>query len=193
MRKIFAVVLSMLMIFSLTACGGEKKSADVQDTKTKILVAYFSCTGSTKTLAENTAEVLKADLYEIKPKVPYTSEDLNWNDETTRATVEQRTENSRPELADTNANIDKYDAIVIAYPVWWHIAPKIIETFMESYDFSGKKIIPICTSGGSDITASVDRLKNSFGKNATWLDGKCFFKNYSKEEIKTFFDSVELK
>jgi len=125
MRKIFAVALSMLMIFSLTACGGEKKSADVQDTKTKILVAYFSCTGSTKTLAENAAEVLKADLYEIKPKVPYTSEDLNWKDETTRATVEQRDENARPELADKNANIENYDTVIIAYPIWWHTAPRI--------------------------------------------------------------------
>lgn len=198
MKKIFAMILSMLMIFSLTACGGgtnEKNSAEKQNgpSKNKILVAYFSCTGNTKTLAENTAEVLKADLYEIKPKIPYTAEDLNWNDETTRATVEQRDEKSRPELADKDAKIENYDTIIIAYPVWWHIAPKIIDTFMESYNFSGKKVMAICTSGGSDIGSSVDGLKAVAGKDVTWLDGKCFFKSFTKDEVKIFFDGVELK
>lgn len=202
MRKIFLFLLSALMIFTLTACGNEgggdteKKSAETQQTtaeKSKILVAYFSCTGSTKTLAENAAEVLNADLYEIKPKVPYTAEDLNWNDETTRATSEQRTENARPELADKDANIGQYETIIVAYPIWWHIAPKIIETFMESYDFSGKKVMAIATSGGSDIGASADGLKQIAGQNVTWLEGKCFFKNYAKEDVKNFFDGIELK
>lgn len=202
MRKIFVMILSLLMIFSLTACGGnggtvEKKSAETQTqtepAKNKILVAYFSCTGNTKTLAENAAEVLKADLYEIKPKVPYTSNDLNWNDETTRATVEQRDEKSRPELADKDAKIENYDTIIIAYPIWWHIAPKIIDTFMESYDFNGKKVMAICTSGGSDLGGSVDGLKEISGKNITWLDGKCFFNSFSKSEVKNFFDGVDLK
>ena len=202
MKKIFVMILSLLMIFSVTGCGGneggnEKKSAETQtqteSAKNKILVAYFSCTGNTKTLAENSAEVLKADLYEIKPKIPYTSEDLNWNDETTRATVEQRTEKARPELADKDAKIENYDTIIIAYPIWWHVAPRIIDTFMESYDFSGKKVMAISTSGGSDITASVDELKAISGKNITWLDGKCFFNSFSKSDVKTFFDGVELK
>lgn len=196
MKRIFLLLLSMLMIFSLTGCGGdEKKSAELQNTteKGKILVVYFSCTGNTKTLAENTAEVLKADLYEIKPKIPYTAEDLNYNLETTRATVEQRNEKARPELADKNAPTDQYETIVLAYPIWWHIAPRIIETFMESYDFSGKKIIPITTSGGSDIGSSVDGLKEISSKNITWIDGKCFFKNYSKDDVKIFFDGIDLK
>lgn len=198
MRKIFFILLSVLMIFTLTACGGgadEKKSADApkEPVKSKILVAYFSCTGNTKTLAENTAEILKADLYEIKPKIPYTTEDLNYKDESTRATVEQRDEKSRPELADKDANIAQYETIVLAYPIWWHIAPRIMETFLESYDFSGKKIIPIATSGGSDLVESVDVLKKISGQNVNWIDGKCFFKNASKEDVKTFFDGVDLK
>lgn len=195
MRKLFAMLLTLMMSFTLTACNGDEKSADSEKTseKNKILVAYFSCTGSTKNLAETSAEILKADLYEIKPAVPYTTEDLNYKDETTRATVEQRNQTARPELADKNANIGQYDIIVIAYPIWWHTAPKIIETFLESYDFSGKKILPICTSGGSDIIESVDNLKNLPLKKVQWLEGKCFFKNPAPEQIKAYFGSVNLQ
>ncbi|MBR6013593.1 MAG: NAD(P)H-dependent oxidoreductase [Selenomonadaceae bacterium] len=195
MKKLFAMLLTLMMSFTLTACNGDEKSADSEkiSEKNKILVAYFSCTGSTKNLAETSAEILKADLYEIKPAVPYTTEDLNYKDETTRATVEQRNQTARPELADKNANIGQYDIIVIAYPIWWHTAPKIIETFLESYDFSGKKILPICTSGGSDIIESVDNLKNLPLKNVQWLEGKCFFKNPAPEQIKAYFGSVNLQ
>ena len=195
MRKIFLIILSVMMIFSLTGCGdsvSEKNSANSQN-HSKILVAYFSCTGNTKNLAENAADILQADLYEIKPKVPYTPEDLNYKDETARATAEQRDEKARPELADKNLNLGQYNTVVIAYPIWWHIAPRIIETFLESYDFSGKKIIPICTSGGSDLVESVDNLKNISGNKVEWIEGKCFFKNYTKDEIKRYFDTLNLK
>ena len=169
MKKILTLLLSAFMIFTLTACGsdGEKNSAQEKTSASetekqtsnstptkKNLVVYFSCTGKTKTLAENAAEVLQADLYEIKPEVAYTAEDLNWRDETTRATVEQRDESARPALADKNAPVSDYQNIIIAFPIWWGIAPRIIETFVETYDLSGKNIIPICTSGGSDIGTS---------------------------------------
>ena len=201
MKKIFTLLLSALTIFTLTACGTaneEKNSAEpAKETATtssdkKILVAYFSCTDTTKTLAENAAEVLNADLYEIKPEIPYTAEDLNWHDETTRATVEQRDEKVRPALADKNANIANYETIIIAFPIWWGVAPRIIDTFVESYDFSGKNILPICTSGGSDIGASADYLKTITNGAASWKSGKCFFKNVDKDEVKNYFDNLKL-
>ena len=200
MKKIFSILMMALMIFTLTGCGevAEDKTAEpakespaTAPTK-KVLVAYFSCTGTTKTLAENAAEVLQADLYEIKPEVPYTEKDLNWRDETTRATVEQRDESSRPALADKNAPVAQYETIVIAFPIWWGIAPRIIDTFVESYDFSNKKIIPICTSGGSEVGASADYLKSLASDSATWFDGKSFFKNGTKDDLKNYFDSLGL-
>ena len=202
MKKIFMVLLSALMIFTLTACGEvveDKKSEPAKETSAaapesskKTLVAYFSCTGTTKKLAESAAEILQADLYEIKPETPYTETDLNWRDETTRATVEQRDEKFRVPLADKNAPVADYENIIIAFPVWWGVAPRIIDTFVETYDFSGKKIIPICTSGGSDIGTSADYLKQIAKGNPTWLDGKCFFKNANKDEIKDYFKSLGL-
>ena len=206
MRKIFTILLAVLTIFTMTACGSEEQTAAVEkETKSetsapttkissdkKILVAYFSCTGTTKTLAENAAEVLNADLYAITPKIPYTEEDLNWHDETTRATVEQRDESVRPELMETDANFDQYDTIVIAFPIWWGIAPRIIDSFVENYDFSGKTLIPICTSGGSDIGTSGDYLKQVAKGSPVWKDGKSFMKNGSKEDLKNYFDGLGL-
>lgn len=196
MKKFLVLILSMLMIFTVTGCGGDKK-ADVKNEseKNKILVAYFSCTGNTKTLAETAAKILNADLYEIKPEIPYTPEDLNYNDETARATVEQRVnpETTRPALADKNANIAQYETVVIAYPIWWHTAPRIICTFLESYDFTNKKIIPISTSGGSDIQGSVDELKNLY-KNLDLTDGRNFFKGDDiNADLESYFKSMKLK
>lgn len=201
MKKIFFGIFSALLIFFVTACGNsgeneksanaEKVSANAENkTESKILVAYFSCTGTTKNLAESAAEILNADLYKIKPKTPYTSEDLNYSDETTRSTVEQKDEKIRPELADKNANIEKYQTIVIAYPIWWNQEPRIIDTFIESYNFDGKKILPISTSGGSDITASADHLRKI--AKGDWKDGKCFMRGYSKDDLKNWLDSQNL-
>ena len=197
MKKFLILLMSALMILSLTACGGveEKNSAaenQTPATEKKFLVAYFSCTSTTKTLAENVAEVLGADLYEIKPETAYTAEDLNWRDETTRATVEQRDEKSRPALADKNANISGYKNIIIAFPIWWGVEPRIIDTFIESYDFSGKTVIPIATSGQSEIGSSGDNLKALASPSADFKDGKSFVKNTSKDEVKKFFDSLGL-
>ena len=202
MKKILTALMSVLMILTLTACGGtdEKKSAATETstatapaaTEKKFLVAYFSATGTTKTLAENVAKVLDADLYEIKPAVPYTTEDLNWRDETTRATVEQRDEKVRPELADKDAKISDYKNIVIAFPIWWGVEPRIIDTFIESYDFSGKTVIPICTSGGSDIGSCSDNLKALATPSADFKTGKSFFKKFDEDAIKNYFDSLGL-
>ena len=105
----------------------------------KKLVAYFSASGTTKTSAEKIAKLLNCDIYEIKPKVKYETKDLNWNDPNSRTTIECKNRACRPELADKNANIANYDTIILGFPVWWYLAPNIILTFLESYDFSGKK------------------------------------------------------
>ena len=195
MKKFFLMMLSVMIILFLTVCSNSdaavgSKSPTEEVAGEKILVAYFSCTGNTKTLAQNIAEAIGADLYEVKPAVPYSSKDLDYQDETTRATVEQRDENSRPALANKNLNVAQYQTVIIAYPIWWGVEPKIIDTFVESYNFIGKTIIPVCTSGGSDIRASEDHLKDLVS-GADWKRGKLFSKNASVAEIKSWFDGLK--
>ena len=137
----------------------------------KKLVAYFSASGSTARLAKQLAEAAGADLYEIRPAVPYTSEDLNWQNKQSRSSVEMSDHSSRPEIADKNADIAAYDTIYVGFPVWWYIAPTIINSFLESYDFSGKKIILFATSGGSGFGKAVDNLKPS-APDAEIIEGK---------------------
>jgi len=137
----------------------------------KKLVAYFSASGNTARLAKNLAEAAGADLYEIRPAVPYTSADLNWQNKQSRSSVEMSNHSSRPELADKSADIAVYDTIFVGFPVWWYIAPTIINSFLESYDFSGKKIILFATSGGSGFGKAVQNLKLSV-PNAEIIEGK---------------------
>ncbi|MBP5431897.1 flavodoxin [Ruminococcus sp.] len=137
----------------------------------KKLVAYFSASGSTARLAKQLAEAAGADLYEIRPAVPYTSADLNWQNKQSRSSVEMSDHSSRPELADKNADIAAYETIYVGFPVWWYIAPTIINSFLESYDFSGKKIILFATSGGSGFGKAVENLKPS-APDAEIIEGK---------------------
>lgn len=125
------------------------------------LVAYFSCTGTTKSVAEILADVAGADLYEIKPEVPYTNADLNWMDKKSRSSVEMKDPSSRPAIAGKVSNMMEYEVVFVGFPIWWYTAPNIINTFLESYDFSGKTIIPFATSGGSGFGKTVEKLKNS--------------------------------
>lgn len=127
----------------------------------KKLVAYFSASGITAGVAKKLAKEANADIYEIKPSVPYTKADLNWQDKNSRSSIEMSDHNSRPEIADKNADISKYDTIYLGFPIWWYIAPTIINTFLESYDFSGKKIILFATSGGSGFGKTVQNLQLS--------------------------------
>ena len=125
------------------------------------LVAYFSASGNTASLANKLAAAAGADICEIRPAVPYTKDDLNWMNKQSRSSVEMSDKSSRPEIADINVDIAKYDTIYIGFPVWWYIAPTIIKTFLESADFSGKKIILFATSGGSGFGKTVENLKTS--------------------------------
>ena len=154
----------------------------------KKLVAYFSASGTTARVAKNLANAAGADLYEIKPAVPYSRADLNWMDKQSRSSVEMRDSASRPALADTDANIAAYDTIFIGFPIWWYIAPTIINTFLEAYDFSGKKVVLFATSGGSGFGKAVSSLQPSAPK-AEIIAGEILNGNPNYKKLKAFADT----
>lgn len=156
----------------------------------KTLVAYFSATGTTAGVAKKLAEAAGAALYEIKPQELYTAADLNWQDKNSRSSVEMADKSSRPELADKNAPISDYDTLFLGFPIWWHVAPTIINTFLESYDFNGKKIVLFATSGGSDFGNTVKELEPST-KGAAITAGKVLSKNATIDSLKSWL--AELK
>ena len=137
----------------------------------KKLVAYFSASGVTKSAAEHLAKAAGADLFEIKPAVPYTRADLDWTNKKSRSSVEMNNPGSRPEIAERLSNLEDYDTVFIGFPIWWYVAPTIINTFVESYDFSGKTIIPFATSGGSGMGKTIEVLK-PLCPGANWEKGK---------------------
>ena len=155
----------------------------------KTLVAYFSASGVTAKLAKNLTEAAGADLYEIKPAVTYTNADLNWQDKKSRSSVEMNDKTFRPAIADTDANIADYDTIFVGFPIWWYVAPTIINTFLEAYDFSGKTIILFATSGGSGMGNSAKELRLSVSDSAVIKDGKRFSANASVSELKEWVNS----
>lgn len=159
----------------------ESASADVAQSST-ILTAYFSATGTTKGVAEKIAEAADADLYEIVPAVPYTDDDLNYNSDSSRTTEEQNDDNSRPEIAGEVPNWDDYTIVCLGYPIWWGEAPRIMDTFVESYNFEGKTVIPFCTSGSSGVGSSAKNLK-ALSNGGVWEDGARFNGSVSEEEI----------
>ena len=163
-----------------------------ETTDGKVLVAYFSCTGNTRGLAERIASAIDADLYEIVPEEPYTDVDLNYNDSSTRATVEQNDPNARPAISSSVDNIEQYDVLFLGYPIWWGQAPKIISTFLENCDLSGKTIVPFCTSGSSPVGSSATNLHSS-AQNADWLDGTRFSSSVSDGDIESWLNDIDLK
>ena len=138
----------------------------------KKLVAYFSASGTTKKAAERLAKATGADLFEIKPKVPYSSADLNWMDKKSRSTVEMNDPSSRPAIADKVEHMEQYDTVYVGFPIWWYVAPTIINTFLESYDFSGKTVIPFATSGGSGMGKTEAVLHVLCPDSVNWKSGK---------------------
>ncbi len=158
----------------------------------KSLVVYFSASGITKKLAENLAEATDADLYEIKPEVAYTSTDLNWTDKQERSTIEMHDKTFRPPMAEKNANIAKYDVIYLGFPIWWYVAPTIINTFLEAYDFTGKTIVLFATSGGSGFGNTIRELEGSC-PGAKLMEGKVFSRRQSTEDLKSWVDCISMK
>ncbi|MGN0251675.1 MAG: flavodoxin [Oliverpabstia sp.] len=147
----------------------------------KKLVAYFSASGTTRKIAEMIAQAAEADLFEIMPKQPYSKADLNWMDKKSRSSVEMSDKKFRPEIIEPDFLINKYDEIILGFPIWWYVAPTIINTFLESYDLTGKKIVLFATSGGSGFGNTVSELKES-APNAVMVEGKVFNKT-TKQEI----------
>ena len=146
------------------------------------LVAYFSASGVTAKVAESLSEAIGADLYEIEPEVPYTKADLDWMDKQSRSTIEMNNPASRPSIKEMRDNMDDYDTVFVGFPVWWYVAPTIINTFLESYDLTGKTIIPFATSGGSSMGRTNEKLLPSCN-GAVLLEGKILNQNVSAEEM----------
>lgn len=137
----------------------------------KTLVAYFSASGVTARVAKEIAQAVDADLYEIRPEIPYTSADLNWMNKQSRSSIEMNDPACRPAIAQPVQNIDQYDTILIGFPIWWYVEPRIIDTFLENYNFSGKKLIPFATSGGSGIEKAEKSMK-SHCPQGVWAKGQ---------------------
>jgi len=184
-RKIIFSLFILLILFIVSGCGKEDNSisnnnSDDVKTSSNSIVLYFSATGTTKKIAERIASKSGSELIEIIPKVAYTSDDLNYNSDC-RANREQNDSSARPEIKNT-IDISKYDVIYLGYPIWWGTNPKIILTLLDNYDFTGKTIIPFCTSGSTGISGSVNDLRN-YNSKLDIKDGKRFSASSTDEEI----------
>ena len=158
----------------------------------KKLVAYFSASGVTAKVADMLADAVGADIYEIRPEVPYTKADLNWMDKKSRSTIEMNDRTSRPAIADKNAKVEQYDTIFLGFPIWWYRAPSIINTFLESYNFSGKKIILFATSGGSKFGKTVEELKVSVPATCEIIEGKLLNGKQSIPVIRNWTEALDI-
>ncbi|MBD5530280.1 MAG: flavodoxin [Lachnospiraceae bacterium] len=170
----------------------DEEDTEVSETQeNRVLVAYFSATNTTKGVAEHIANGLNADIYEIIPEEPYTDADLNYNDNNSRSTFEMNDPSSRPAISGSVENMEQYDIVFIGYPIWWGDAPRIVSTFVESYDFSGKTIVPFCTSGSSGIGSSAANLEQ-LTSGAEWLSGQRLRGSDSQETVMEWIDSLGL-
>ena len=158
----------------------------------KKLVAYFSASGVTAKVADMLADAVGADIYEIRPEVPYTKADLNWMDKKSRSTIEMNDRTSRPAIADKNAKVEQYDTIFLEFPIWWYRAPSIINTFLESYNFSGKKIILFATSGGSKFGKTVEELKVSVPATCEIIEGKLLNGKQTIPAIRNWTEALDI-
>jgi len=155
----------------------------------KILVAVFSASGVTKRVGEEIARISGGDFFEIAPKEAYTTADLDWTNKTSRSTIEMNDPAARPEIANAVSNIGDYDTVIIGFPIWWGVAPRIIDAFLESYDFSGKTIIPFCTSGGSGVGSSDSALHKHVSADVKWAKG-VQINRPNENEIRRWLDKV---
>ena len=155
----------------------------------KTLVAYFSASGVTAKVAEKLSKAIGADLYEIAPAEPYTKADLNWMDKKSRSTVEMNDRSSRPAIATKVDNMDQYGTVFVGFPIWWYREPSIIDTFMESYDFAGKTVVPFATSGGSGLGDSYKNLQ-ALAPGAKVIDGEKFPVSVSEEKLRAWAEGI---
>ena len=214
MKKLLSMLLALTLALSLTACGRETSNesqenqsdngdsavietpAPTQESSegdaNSTLVAYFSATGNTENIAEHLTAILDADLYEIVPEAPYTSADLDYTDSDSRSQVEGRDPDARPVIHGSVNNMEDYEVIFLGYPIWNGQAPKIISTFLESYDFDGKTIVPFCTSGSSPIGSSARNIAD-LAPGAEWLDGQRFPGSASQDAVAQWVNGLELE
>ena len=183
MKKFFAMIMTLCLICGFAALAEEAAHSDT-------LVIYFSCTGTTRGVAEKLAKVTGADLYEIVPAEPYTAEDLNYNDRSTRATWEQDHPDTRPEIGGEDVDLNGYNTVFIGYPIWWGEEPRILCTFVESHDFTDKTVIPFCTSGGSGMGRSGDDLARLAG-TGEWLKGARHSGSISENELLAWVEELK--
>ena len=215
MKQLFALLTALALTCALTACGGtdgQNTSAPASASPSvsqsgdevspspsvpwesgetaDVLVAYFSATGNTAEIAASLQSILDADLYEIVPQVPYTSEDLNYSNDSCRANQEQNDPTARPTIDSSLESLDGYDVVFLGYPIWWGKAPKVIYTFLERYDLTGKTIVPFCTSGSSGIAGSLTELQ-ALAPDALWLDGQRFSSGTSESTIAAWTSGLD--
>lgn len=157
----------------------------------RILVAYFSATGTTAAVAEKLADMTRADIYAIMPEEPYSTADLDWRNKKSRSSVEMENPDARPALHGRKENIVAYDVVFIGYPIWWDLAPRVVNTFLEVHDLAGKTVVPFATSGGSTIANSVAMLRKTY-PNLDWKDGK-LLNNSSETVIRAWLDKLGIK
>lgn len=182
MKKI-ATMMAALLAICLSACSQADKQKEAKEMK-KTLVAYFSASGVTRGVAQQLAEVTGGTLHEIKPEQPYTDADLDWHDKQSRSSVEMQDKKSRPAITGKLADMNDYDVVYVGFPIWWYTCPTIINTFMETYDFKGKTVIPFATSGGSSIKKACEDLKAAY-PDVDWKEGK-LLNGTSKAELETW-------
>ena len=216
-KTLFAVLMIFTMTLGLAACGSagsneasgtqtsevqntseenaaaaetEKESAGNSAAHSDVLVAYFSATGTTKGVAEKIAAVTGGDLYEILAAEPYTDDDLNYNDRSSRSTSEQNDKNARPEIGSEDISLEGYTTIYLGFPIWWGEEPRILDTCVEKYSFEGITVIPFCTSGGSGIGRSGPNMEALAG-TGTWREGKRFSGNVSEADLQSWIDGLK--
>ena len=196
-RKLLLSLIMLITIFTCTVWGSDSVSSvpasaekDGSEPSKDALVVFFSATGTTKGVAEKIAAIEDADLYEIKAAEEYTSEDLDWNDSNSRSTREQNDPSVRPEIGSEAVSLEGYSTIYVGYPIWWGEEPRIMDTFVESYDFKDITMIPFCTSSSSGIGRSGKNLADNAG-SGNWLDGQRFGSGTSEEELKAWIDGLK--
>lgn len=188
MKKALLAIAAVALV--ATACGQNKKNKTTEtETQSKILVAYFSATGTTEAVAKQLAEVTEGTLYEIKPEVRYTEADLDWRNADSRSSVEMKDTTSRPSIVKDLNDLDQYETVYIGFPVWWYTAPTIINTFLDSYDLSGKTVIFFATSGGSDLEKANAQFKKQY-PSLNWKEGKTL-NGATKEDIAAWVKTLQ--
>lgn len=189
-KRLITFIIACAMTMNVMAANDDlNRNENMNNDGNKTLVAYFSATGTTMEAATRLAKAIHADLHEIVPEVPYTSADLNWNNKNSRSSVEMADKSSRPAVANKVENMAQYNTVFVGFPIWWYIAPTIINTFLEQYDMTGKTIVPFFTSDGSGAGETLRYLKPS-APGANWVEPKNF--NYmSESDIITWTNSLK--